>query len=347
MPTYATHAGAQLAVLSHTACTVSFFDLATGHRTDIVEVLPQGHELLFDPARRVVYASHTYRSGHYLAQGEKGHEISVIDPDAHKVLDVIDIAPEGAPHGMQLDAAGMLYVSVETGPQGPGAVIAVDPNTGRIAARHSAEATLPHWFSLTRDGRKAYTTNKHDTYVSVLDIADGGPLRRIPVSGSEDLALSADGTRLFVATPTLINPAGDPVVQVVDTATDEIVHSIRLGHLPGPVHVTTDGKVLVGQWRVDGDPMAGPRLPGLLSVFDATTFELVAEVDVDCGPLNIISSPDESTAYVSSLLAGTVDVVDLGTYQTITRFAIDPEGRHTAHGIAYIPAVVVDSASGR
>ncbi|MFF4989015.1 YncE family protein [Streptosporangium saharense] len=343
--------GAQLAVLSQSGHTLNFFDLDSGRRTDVVDVLPEGHELCFDPARRVVYASHTYRSGHYLAHEEKGTEISVVDVDTHRILDVIDLAPEHAPHALQLDpATGLLYVSVEGGPQGPGGLLALDPRTREVRARYSAEAPIPHWAVLTPDGRRAYTANKQSPYVSVIDLADGGPVRRVPVAGSEDLALSPDGTRLFVATPTISVPA-DPraayAVRVVDTASDEVVHGIPLDEVPSPVHVTDDGTLLVGQWRFTGAPAGPPFRSGLLSVFDAVTYEPRAELEVGLGPTNIVSTPDSTTAFVANLQSGTVSVVDLTTFRVVTTLEVDrgerlPAGRGVpnqgAHGLAYIPA---------
>ncbi|WP_067720845.1 YncE family protein [Nocardia yamanashiensis] len=345
-------AGAQLAVLSQSGCTLSFFDLDTYRRSDVVEVLPEGHELCFDPGRRVVYASHTYRSGHYLAHEAKGHEVSVVDVDTHKVVDVIDLAPEHAPHALHLDAAtGLLYVSVEESSCGPGGLVAVDPDARTMVARYSAEAPVPHWAALTPDGRRAYTTNKQTPFVSVVDLTGAGSVRRIPVAGSEDLALTADGTRLFVATPTISVPADTAAtyaVAVVDTASDAIVHTIALTQVPSPVHVTNDGKLLVGQWRLADTSSGSPFRNGLLSVFDSVSCEPLAEIEVGLGPINIVSAPDGRTGYVANLQSGTVSVIDLGTFRVASTLEVDrgeslPAGRgipnQGAHGLAYIPAV--------
>jgi DNA-binding beta-propeller fold protein YncE len=57
---------------------------------------------------------HTYRCGVYTDPGEKAHEISVVDPHERKVVGVVSLAPEVAPHGLALDQdRGLLYVTVE------------------------------------------------------------------------------------------------------------------------------------------------------------------------------------------------------------------------------------------
>ncbi|MFI6998333.1 YncE family protein [Nocardia sp. NPDC050175] len=323
--------GAQLAVLSQSGCTLNFFDLTTQTRTAQLDVLPEGHELCFDPRTRLLYASHTYRSGVWLAHAAESHEITVVDVDSHEIVDVLDISPEHAPHGMHIDG-DVLYASVEEGPSGPGGLLAIDLRTRRPLHRVSADAAVPHWAVLTPDGKKAYTTNKTAPFVSVLDPTGERETRRIAVSGSEGLALSPDGARLFVATPALSltpDPAAEYAMLVIDVGTDTVVHSFPTANAPSAVHVTSTGKLLVGQWRGDD---------GLLSIYDATTYEPLGHTEVGKAPLNICATPDGATGFVSNLMSGTVSVVDLDRCAVRATLAIDTSGDQGAHGIAYIPA---------
>ncbi|MFI9511196.1 YncE family protein [Nocardia sp. NPDC052566] len=346
----------QLAVLSQSGHTLSFFDLATRERIARIDVLPEGHELCFDPTTRLLYASHTYRSGHWLAHGEPGHEISVIDVDARTVIDVIDLSPEQAPHALQIDhAAGLLYVSVEQGPAGPGGLVAVDLSTYEVLHRISAHAAIPHWAVVTRDGTKGYTTNKRAPFVSVLDLraapsSRADRIRRIPIAGSEGLDLSPDGTRLFVATPIITVPPDPDAayrIQVIDTRTDTAVCIIALPEMPSPIHVTNRNHLLVGMWRIDHGGNGRRFREGLLAAYDATTFEALAQIDIGIGPINICSTPDGANAFVSELQSGTVTIVDLDTYTVTAALAVDrganlPRDRSIpnqgAHGMAYLPA---------
>ncbi|MFH8554132.1 YncE family protein [Streptomyces celluloflavus] len=342
--------GAELAVLSQSGHTLSFFDLASGRRSDIVPVLPEGHELCFDPVRRRLYASHTYRSGHFAAHDEKGHEVSVIDVDTHQVVEVIDLAPEHGPHALALDAAAdLLYVSVEEGPAGPGGLVAIDLRTNEVVARYSADAPVPHWAVLAPDGTAAYTTNKSALFASRIDLTGRTPVRRIPVPGSEGLALSPTGDRLYIATPTALSPP-DPTaphaVKVIDTTTLTTLATIALPATPGSVHVTGTGKLLVGCWPLSGS-RANPFADGILSILDAETYRYLGELNVGITPINIISAAEGHLAFVSHLIAGTVTVVDLDAHTPVTTLEVDlgdPGGEFSknthhqgAHGLAYIP----------
>ncbi|WP_433656236.1 YncE family protein [Nocardia sp. CA-128927] len=324
--------GAQLAVLSQGGCTLSFFDLTTHTRRAQLDVLPQGHELCFDPRTRLLYASHTYRAGIWLAHEAESHEITIVDVDRHEIVEVLDISPEHAPHGLHIDGE-VLYASVEEGPAGPGALLAIDLHTRRPLHRVSADAAVPHWVVVTPDGKKAYTTNKRAPFVSVLDPTGQREARRVPVSGSEGLALSPDGSRMFVATPALSlspDPADVYAVQVIDVGTDTVVHSIPIAGAPGPVCVTSTGKLLVGQWRTDGDD--------LLSIYDADTYEPLGHAEIGKAPINVCATPDGATGFVSNLQSGTVSVVDVDRCAVRATLEVDTVNSQGAHGIAYLPA---------
>ena len=51
--------------------------------------------------------------GVYGKNRNPGHEIDVIDLKAHTLAKKIDIAPHRAPHGIQIDAAGPLFVTCD------------------------------------------------------------------------------------------------------------------------------------------------------------------------------------------------------------------------------------------
>jgi DNA-binding beta-propeller fold protein YncE len=102
-----------LAVANQEDCTVGFHDPGTGDVLDRVDVPPQPHELCFDPVRRLLYVSHTYRSGWYGGNAGRRGIVSVLDPDRRAIVDVIELGPEHGPHDLLFDAArDLLYVSV-------------------------------------------------------------------------------------------------------------------------------------------------------------------------------------------------------------------------------------------
>ncbi|MEV6976374.1 YncE family protein [Kitasatospora sp. NPDC093806] len=312
---------------------------------------PEPHELVFDAGRRLLYGTVTYRSGFYGQHGGRGTEVVVVDPDHRRVVETIDLAPEHAPHGLALDAArGLLYVSVEAGPAGDGAVVVLDLRTRKVVDRIAVGAPGPHWFELTPDGGKGYTTNKEAGHLTVLALGSeaaagrGGMLGTVPVPGSEGIAVTGDGRYAVVATPRAAPtgaPAAPPALAVVDVRTDRVVRTVPLAAPAVPVHVTAGGLVLVGE--VHGGAAGPGPAAGRLRIFgpvpgatDGALTEL-GEVPVGQFPLTVRSSPDGALGYVSNISSDTLTVVDLADYRVLREVAFAPGTG--PHGLAYVPAL--------
>ncbi|GAA1967757.1 YncE family protein [Amycolatopsis minnesotensis] len=325
-----------LAVVGQQACDVRFYDAGSYELVGKVDVPPQPHEAAYDSKRRLVYVSHTYDSGWYFEHPAKGHLVSVIDVDTRVVVRTIDLAPENGPHDLRLDDANdVLYVSVEATATEPGALLAVDPDTGEVRRRIAAEAPGPHWFAMTADGRRAYTSNKEAPFLSVVDIEDGRMAGRVEVPGSEGIAFA--GGKVFVAAPVLApGPSrGETGLRVIDTATDEIVGTVWTEHRISAVHATAGGLVLAAEMRAEWTEGDITHQNGLLHVYDAATVEEIATVPIGTGVLTIRSTSDGATAYVANAFTGTVTVIDLRAFEAVHTI----EAGAGAHGLAWIPAV--------
>ncbi|MFE1174555.1 YncE family protein [Streptomyces sp. NPDC058773] len=335
--------GDLLAVVSQTGPTVTFFDAATHERLEVLPVPPQPHELCFDPDHRLLYCASTYHSGFYQAHEGRAHHLTVIDVDTRTVVDILDTAPDHAPHGLALDRArGRLYVSVEATDTDPGGVVVLDTRTHARLGRISTKAPGPHWFAITPDGRYGYATNKEAPFVSVVDLDRGVCTGRIPVPGSEGLSVAPDGRQVYVAAPKADfgAPPSATGISVIDTATQGVIRTLPTKGQVMPVHATSNGLLLAGELRPDttpGGPL-GAQLPGALTVFDAETLTPIGEVEVGRFPLTITSSPDGRLGYVSGNLSSTVTVVDLTTLSPLTTLEVDRTDISGAHGLAYITA---------
>ncbi|GGO93276.1 YncE family protein [Wenjunlia tyrosinilytica] len=338
-----------LAVVTSTGEAVRFFDGLTYQPLGDLSVAAQPHEMAIDHAAGLLYVSHTYRSGVYTAPGEKAHEITVIDPFLRTVVDVVSLAPEEAPHGLALDTdRGVLYVTVEAGPAGGGALVALDTTTRKPVQRIEVGARGPHWVAVTPDGRKGYATSKADPFVSVLDLALGVLIGRIPAPyGTEEIAVSPDGRHAYAAGMALhydaakAGPAA-PTLLVIDTSNDQVSGRIPLDGPACPVHVAADGRVLAGLALTDDE---GDPAPGQLAVYSPgdtpSTFNHQFSEPVGQVPITIRTTPDGSRAFVANLRSGNVSVIDLASGATLRVLDIDsgdPFRTQGAHGIAYLPA---------
>ncbi|MEV7192096.1 YncE family protein [Streptomyces sp. NPDC093510] len=338
--------GDVLAVVSQSGPTVSFFDAASDRFLGAVDVPAEPHELCFDPTSRLLWCTTAYHSGYYHANSGRRTEVTVIDPDTRRVVEVVDLAPEHGPHGLALDTARhRLYVSVEGSDDRPGGVVVLDTETRRPVGRIDTDAPGPHWFAVDPAGRTGYATNKEAPFVSVVDLDSGALTAKVEVPGSEGLAVSADGAYVYVASPyAMFSPsaAGErptPGIRVIEARTATVVDLLPTDDVVLPVHLTSTGKLLAGELHMEADPESqlGRQAAGRLTVFHADTRKRLGEVGVGSGPLTITSSPDGRIAYVACVVSSTVDLVDLETLEILTRLDIAKRGEPGAHGLAYIP----------
>lgn len=338
--------GDVLAVVSQSGPTVTFFDASNDTPLGVLELLAEPHELCFDAAQRQLWCTNTYYGGYYHANQGRRTQLTIIDPDERRIVDVLDLAPEHAPHGLALDSVrSRLYVSVEGDSDRPGGVVVVDTETRKILGRISTGAPGPHWFAIDPAGKKGFATNKEAPFVSVLDL-ETEEITEVEVPGSEGLAVSADGSELYVAAPygsfkadgTQTRPVSG--IRVIDTATCRVVDVLPTENVVFPVCLTANDVLLAAELRMTpGGPSAlGSHLPGRLNAFDTATRQRIATVELTGQfPLTMTASPDGRLGYVAAVTSSTVDIVDLHTWEVVSSLDITKRGEPGAHGLAYIP----------
>ncbi|KAL6715626.1 hypothetical protein ACLMJK_006587 [Lecanora helva] len=338
-----------LAVVGQTGRSLSFFDLSTGERTaQLNDLIAEPHELCFDRRRNLLYISHTYRHGHYWVHDDYAHEISVVDCTTKTVVDTIDVFPTQGPHGLILDEEkDILYACVEELVVGQGGgVIGIDLKSKSIIKKVESQSK-PHWFVITPDGRKAYTCNKSQPFISVLDLEKENFSGKLEVSASEELGVSLDGKFVFVPTPglTIGPPPADASIKVVDTTLDEIIKSIPTGLGPQVVRMTSSGRMMVAKYSygASADGGVASAQSGRLALYSPDTHEFLGEAAVGKGPLTIRSSPEGETAFVANIFDGTVTVINLTSMTVVQTLSIDdkPTSANTKHPSAHGLAMIV------
>ncbi len=311
-------AGDVLAVVSQSGPTVTFFDAVSDTMLAEVEVPPEPHELCFDPTQRLLWCTNTYVSGYYHANaGRGGTQLTVIDPDARRVVDVVDLAPEHGPHGLALDPVrgGRLYVSVEGGsPDRPGGVVVIDTSTRKALGRIDTGAPGPHWFVIDSAGEKGYASNKEAPFVSFVDL-QAGTFSTVEVPGSEGLAVSADGSELYVAAPygsfTSCTAESSPLtgIRVIDTTNGSVLDVLSTENIVFPVCLTSASILLVGELRMSADESSalGGVTPGGATqrLLDCDSAARRA-----CGTDRQVPFDDHRLAGWTPRLRGSGDVVD-------------------------------------
>jgi len=259
-----------------------------------------GHDLAISPDHRTAYIP-IYGDGIINRNPNPGQVILVVDLQSRQATGTIDLSPCQAPHGIQIDARGMLYVVCDI----TRTLLIVNPATRRVEATIGVEGT-GHWLALLPDGSKAYVSHQGGgEFISVIDLKARKMVGRIPTASSGIVA-SPDGRRVFAMTG---GPNAPPVVVLIDTATDTIVDRVALqGHAQAgyKLRLTPDGTMLLTCGFENGG--AVESMVNVLTVADLHGAQKVFRAGK--GTMGFAFAPDGATVLLANDGDGTVTVAD-------------------------------------
>jgi YVTN family beta-propeller protein len=283
---------------------IRFVDPVTFKERSAFKVATNPHDFALTADRKTAYVP-LYGDGIYGRNPNPGHEVVIVDVDTAKMIGSIDIAPYRAPHGIQIDASGTIYVSSDLDRK----LLVIDPKARKVMHAIDTEGTS-HWIGILPDGSKIYATNKNDgPFISVIDLKTHKLATKIPVpGGTQGVAVSPDGKRVVVMAST------GPTALVIDPATDTIVDRITLANqkMGGyKAYFSPDGKYLLTMNLGSAS----------INIFDAANLRgMQHTVTVGKDPMGFAFSADGKTVLVANHGDGSVSVIDLATKQATGRF---------------------------
>src|ERR1700722_3658397 len=144
---------------------IRFFDPKTWTEISNIEVGINPHDIALSPDHKTAYVP-IYGAGIYGRNPNPDHTIAIIDLTSRTLTGTIDVSPYVAPHGIQIDAAGTLYVTCYASRK----LLIIDPKTRTIKDAIDTEGTS-HWVAVLPNATKAYTVNKNDRpFITVIDL---------------------------------------------------------------------------------------------------------------------------------------------------------------------------------
>lgn len=293
--------------------TLGIIDPAAGKQIAAVdEGGVTGHEVIASPDGRTAYVP-IYGNSGVGKPGTDGTHLVAIDLISHKITGTVDFGRGVRPHCPMIGPHnGLLYVSTELDQ----AIAVIDPHSLKIDAKIPTGQPESHMFSITSDGKRAYTANVGPGTVSALDLASGKTIAVIPVAKQvQRMSLSVDDKYAFTS------DVDAPRLAVIDTATNKVKQWVEL---PAPGYgssVTKDGK-----WLVIAIPAAHK-----VAAVDLTAMKVTHTVDVPASPQETLIRPDQKAAYVSCDSSGKVAEIDLASWK-VTRLIDAGKG---ADGLAW------------
>ena len=307
---------------------IRFFDPSTRMELSNFEAGTAPHDVAITADHKTAYVP-IYGDGVYGQNPHPGHEIAVIDLESRKQTGTIDISPYQAPHGIQIDTKGIIYVACDLSRK----LLVINPKTRSIEAAIDTEGT-GHWVAVLPDASKAYIANKNDRlFVSVIDLKTRKLVGRIPApKGTQGITSSPDGKRVVAV------DLAEPTLLIIDTATDTVVDTVPLE----------------GNQRAAFKPRYSPDGTRILvcNLFDASVTVLNAAsphgkqvvLKVGKDPMGLAFAPDGKTALVANHGDGTMTVIDFQEPRVVSTF-VAGMGIETASYCSGRPCVFRSSGS--
>jgi YVTN family beta-propeller protein len=219
----------------------------------------------------------------------------VIDIAAGRAMHIIDLGKPVRPHCAKFGPDGLLYVSAELAK----AVDVIDPNARKVVAEIPTGQVDSHMFVVSPDGSRAYTANVFAGNVSVLDLHKHSLIATIPVAGEvQRISMSPDGRNVYT------HDQEKPRIAVISTGTSAISSWWTVPSIVYSSAATPDGHWLVAN-----------ALAGKIFVLDASSGNLAHSYDIPAASGEVLVAPDGTRAFVSCPQAGTIEVLNLKTWQ--------------------------------
>lgn len=286
---------------------------------------------------------------------EGGNSLTVLDAGTGEVRATVSGVP--APHNVQASPDGTSVYAVSGGNQllsltaaraevtglaltdrHPAHVVAAEDGTVLVTASeqpslYAYDARLrpvrrvsldgaPHGLRISADGRTAVVANTGAGTVDVVDTTTGAVTGRVAVGPSPvQVAVSPDGAVAYASV------SGTREVVRVDLATGQVVDRRAVPAAPAQVHLTPDGLLLVANQGDEASPGS------TLSVLDAATLEVRAEIPVGAGPHGITVDGGGSFAWVTNVYDDSVSMVDLQALRTVRTATVGD----APNGISFTP----------
>jgi YVTN family beta-propeller protein len=285
---------------------VRFFDPATVQEiaNTALDVGVAPHDLAISPDHKFAYVP-VYGDGVYGRNPHPGHTIAIIDLASRQVAGTIDVSPYQAPHGIQIDDSGTIYVTCDLSRK----LLVIDPKARTIETAIDTDGT-GHWSAVLPDASKAYVANKNDRlFISVIDLKKRRIVARIPApNGTEGITASPDGKRVVAV------DHSEPKILVINPEIDQVAVTI-------PLEGNTKA-AFKPRFSPDGSKLLvcnlAERLVNVIDVGEPHGKQHVITVGKD--PMGFAFAPDGKTVLVANHGDGTVSVIDLSQNKVVSSF---------------------------
>jgi YVTN family beta-propeller protein len=299
---------ALLAVVSKGLPGVTIYDAATDQRICEAKMDVAPHEAAFSHDGRLLYVP-VYSSANLGQPGPDGHTINFLRTADCSIEHAMDTDPIKRPHFAELGRSGKLYVTAEQNQS----VLVIDPRTRAITAQLPTGSRNSHFFAMTQDEQRLFTSNVGDKTVSVIDIPGKRLLATVDVGASNQRMTVSPDDRWFVT-----SLWQSKQIAVYRTRDWQLDFKIDIDGAPFVARFSPDGKTLYNMGMAPG---AGPQ-PIRVWRVDLATRKVVAtsSESLGTGTGGLQVNPVNGLVYLTAY-SGTVSVLDPVNLKLVRQFA--------------------------
>ena len=295
---------------------IVLFDADTDEEICRATMKPAPHEAAFSRDGRTLYVP-VYSPANIGQAGPDEHEIHFVRTSDCSIEATLDTGEYLRPHFPEVGPSGMLYVTAEL----KESILVVDPKARKIAGTIPTGSNATHFFGMTSDEKKMFTSNVSAATISVLDIPAKKVITTVGTgSGNQRMTVSPDD-RWFV---TSIGQGRK--MSFFRTSDYQLDFDIELDGSPFVARFSPDGKSIYNM----GNAPRGATPTGIrVWKADVASRKVVATStdNLGTGTGGIQVSPFNGRVYISAY-SGQVSVLDPDTLKVVKQFPtpMTPDG---------------------
>lgn len=229
---------------------------------------------------------------HVFVTNFSGHTVSVIDTGSHQVVDTIQVGQGPCEMAMMTNGLIGFVAAIHSS-----TISIIDLQTLRVR-----ETLVFHADSMviSPDGLRLFAAQRTQDSLLVIDTTSYEPIAQISVKAPHGIAISPDGQRLYIT-----NSGANQTVTVVDSSSNAITETIKVGNTPTGLIISPDGSR--AYVAVSGDAS--------IAILDLQTHALKATISMDSTPEKIAITPDGKQLFITEMISNQVSILDTESLQ--------------------------------
>ena len=266
------------------------------------------HEAAFSRDGKTLYVP-DYSSANVGAPGTDEHVIHFIRTSDCQIMASMDTGDFKRPHFAQEGPSGLLYVTAEL----KSSIIVIDPKQQKIVDTIPTGSSTTHFFSMTKDEKKIFTSNVSAGTLSVLDVPGKQILKMVNTGGGNQRMTVSPDDRWFVT-----SLGSTRQVVFYRTSDYELDFSVEVDGGPFVARFHPDGKSI---YNLGTAPRGGTPAGMRVWKIDTATRKVVATSSdtLGTGTGGLQVSPFNGKVYISGY-SGQVSVLDPDSLKLLKQF---------------------------